>query len=70
MSNISSEFVTMMARIWHRFSVQQGDAALLADMLAPMETAGEKVAEDLQFDMEPSGFDRALEELAPPVDER
>ncbi|MBI08586.1 MAG: hypothetical protein CMM55_03600 [Rhodospirillaceae bacterium] len=70
MSNISGEFVTMMARIWHRFSLPQGDAALLAEMLAPMETAGEEVAENLQFDMEPSDFDRALEELAPPIDER
>ena len=70
MSNISSEFVTMMARIWHRFSLPQNDAGLLAEMLAPMETAGEEAAVNLQFDMEPSDFDRALEELAPPVDER
>lgn len=37
-------------------------------MLAPMDNAGEAVSETMQFDREPSDFDRALEELAPPVD--
>ncbi len=69
MSQITGEFVTMMARIWHRFALPAKDAEPLAGMLAPMDDAGEAVAEDLRFDMEPSDFDRALEDLAPPLDE-
>ena len=70
MSDITGDFVAMMARIWHRFTLPADDAAPLAGMLVPMDAAGETVAETMQFDREPSDFDRALEELAPPVDER
>lgn len=68
MSDITGDFVAMMARVWHRFALPTDDAAPLAGMLAPMDDAGEAVAEELRFDMAPSGFDRALEELAPPLD--
>lgn len=68
MSDITGDFVAMMARIWHRFTLPSDDAAPLAGMLAPMDAAGETVSETMQFDREPSDFDRALEELAPPVD--
>jgi len=69
MSDITGGFVAMMARVWHRFVLPAEDAEPLAGMLAPMDDAGEAVAGDLRFDREPSDFDRALEELAPPVDE-
>jgi hypothetical protein len=69
MNDITGGFVAMMARVWHRFALPESEAEPLAGMLAPMDDAGETVAKELQFDMEPSGFDRALEELAAPVDE-
>ena len=56
MSAINGKFVAILARVWHRFT--------LANMLAPMDDAGEAVADDIQFDMEPSDFNAALEELA------
>ena len=70
MSDITGDFVAKMARIWHRFALSSDDAAPLAGMLAPMDAAGEEVADSLQFDMEPSDFDRALEALAPSEDGR
>jgi hypothetical protein len=33
-------------------------------MLKPMDIAGEEVAENIEFDDEPSDFNAALEELA------
>ena len=66
MSEITGDFVAMLARVWHNFTVPAEDAGTLANMLAPMDDAGESVAQDLQFDMEPSDFDTALEELAAP----
>lgn len=69
MSDITGNFVAMMARVWHRFALPATDAEPLAGMLAPMDDAGETASGELRFDMEPSGFDRALEELAPPVEE-
>ena len=70
MSGITGNFVAMMAQAWHRITLPSKDEGPLASMLAPMDAAGEDIANTLQFDMEPSDFDRALEELAPPVDER
>lgn len=66
MSEITGDFVAMLARVWHRFTLPAGDTETLANMLTPMDDAGETVADDLQFDMEPSDFDTALEELAAP----
>ena len=68
MSGITDEFVAMLARVWHRFTPQTDDAETLANMLTPMDDAGEAVADDIQFDMEPSDFVAALEELATPQD--
>ena len=70
MSDITGDFVAKMARIWHGFALPADDATPLAGMLAPMDDAGERVSESMRFDREPSDFDRALEELAPPADER
>ena len=70
MSGITGNFVAMMAQAWNRITLPSKDEGPLASMLAPMDAAGEDIANTLQFDMEPSDFDRALEELAPPVDER
>ncbi len=64
MSAINGKFVAMLARVWHRFTLPTDDTDTLANMLAPMDDAGEAVADDIQFDMEPSDFDAALEELA------
>ncbi len=66
MSEINRDFVEIIARVWHRFSLSKDEASTLSDMLAPMDDAGEDVAEYIQFDWEPSDFDRALEELADP----
>lgn len=68
MSAITGDFVAMLARVWHRFSLPDKDSETLAAMLAPMDDAGEDVAEHVAFDGEPSDFDVALKELATPRD--
>ena len=70
MSGITGDFVAMIAQVWHRMTLPSNDEASLASMLAPMDAAGEDLAETLHFDMEPSDFERALEELAPKANER
>ena len=68
MSRITGDFAAMLARVWHRMTLQPDDADTLAKMLAPMDEAGEAVATEVQFDMEPSDFDAAVDELAPSED--
>jgi hypothetical protein len=64
MSEINGSFVKLISRVWHRFSPSNDDASTLAGMLKPMDIAGEGVAENIEFDDEPSDFNTALEELA------
>ena len=63
MSGITSEFVKTIASIWHRFSLGNQEAKILTNMLAPMDDAGEEVSSSIKFDLEPSDYNRALEEL-------
>ena len=64
MSAIKGDFVKLIASVWHRFLPEQQEAEILANMLAPMDDAGEEVSENIEFDYEPSDFYLALEELA------
>ena len=64
MSEINGSFVKLISRVWHRFSPSNDDASTLAGMLKPMDIAGEEVAENIEFDEEPSDFNTALEVLA------
>ena len=64
MSRITGDFAAMLARVWHRITLPADEADTLASMLAPMDDAGEAVAADIEFDMEPSDFDAAMDELA------
>jgi hypothetical protein len=64
MSEINDSFVKLISSVWHRFIPSNSDASTLADMLKPMDIAGEEVAENIEFDDEPSDFNAALEELA------
>ena len=64
MSEINGSFVKLISRVWHRFSPSNDDASTLAGMLKPMDIAGEGVAENIEFDDEPSDFNTALEDLA------
>ncbi|MBH67361.1 MAG: hypothetical protein CMM58_03320 [Rhodospirillaceae bacterium] len=64
MSAIKGDFVKLIASVWHRFVIAQQEAETLADMLVPMDDAGEEVAEYIEFDYEPSDFYLTLEELA------
>ncbi|NKB59630.1 MAG: hypothetical protein GKS00_25200 [Alphaproteobacteria bacterium] len=68
MSLITGDFVAKLAKVWHRFTLSDQDSETLATMLAPMDDAGEAVSGDIEFDMEPSDFDIALEKLAAPRD--
>jgi hypothetical protein len=61
MSEIDGKFVRSVAQLWHRFDPQGQDMELLAEMLRPMDDAGEAVAERLTFDMEPADFLTALD---------
>ena len=63
MSGMTSEFVKTIASIWHRFSLENEEAKTLTNMLAPMDDAGEEVSSSIMFDLEPSDYARALEEL-------
>ena len=65
MRSITGEFVAKLATIWHRFTLPEEDRETLADMLVPMDEAGERVAKHLEFDMEPADFDAAMEDLVP-----
>ena len=64
MSDITGDFVARLAKIWHRFTLPAGEEQTLADMLQPMDDAGETVARRLAFDMEPADFETALENCA------
>ena len=64
MSEINDSFVKLISSVWHRFTPSNSDASILADMLKPMDIAGEEIAENIEFDDEPSDFNTALEELA------
>ena len=70
MSRIKGEFVADIARVWHRFEPKGQDMDALAEMLAPMDDAGEVVAEDVAFDMEPADFFNGLENASTKVDPR
>ena len=63
MSGITSEFVKTIASIWHGFFLGNEEAKTLTNMLAPMDDAGEEVSSSIKFDLEPSDYNRALEEL-------
>ena len=64
MGVINTAFVKLIATVWHRFTPSNEEASTLADMLIPMDRAGEEVSESFEFDDEPSDFNSALEELA------
>ena len=40
MSAITSDFIKLVASIWHRFSLENDEAETLTNMLAPMDDAG------------------------------
>ncbi len=56
------EFVAALADRVHRFV--PGDVDALAQMLAPMDEAGEVMAESVEFNMEPSDYLAGLEAMA------
>ena len=64
MSDITGDFVAALARVWHRFEPHGQDVDTLAAMLAPMDDAGEALAGDVEFDMEPSDYLLGLEAMA------
>ena len=65
MGGITGEFVARLAAVWHRFTLPENDSDSLAEMLAPMDAAGERVATQVEFDMEPADFEGSLSRLAP-----
>ena len=50
MGEINTAFVTLIATVWHRFTPSNEEASTLADMLIPMDLAGEEVSENFEFD--------------------
>ena len=64
MSRITTDFVAALARVWHRFDPPGQDMETLAQMLAPMDDAGEDMSHAVDFDMEPSDYLVGLEALA------
>ena len=68
MSEITSELVSAIARVWHRFRLSEPESRSLAEMLRPMDDAGEAASESLAFDAVPADYELALEALAEPED--
>ena len=64
MGEITGDFVARLASVWHRLILPEGDEETLAEMLVPMDAAGERVAPRVGFDMEPSDFEATLSDLA------
>lgn len=64
MSRITGDFVAALARVWHRFEPAGQDMDALAEMLAPMDDAGEALSKDVGFDQEPSDYATALHAMA------
>lgn len=64
MSEIDADFVAAIARIWHRFEPADQDLTALAEMLAPMDDAGESLSTKVGFDMEPADYLTGLEAMA------
>jgi len=64
MSKITGTFVLSLAKVWHRFEPADQDMEALAEMLAPMDDAGETFSRDIGFDMEPSDYELALDRQA------
>jgi hypothetical protein len=64
MSRISAEFIAALAHVWHRFDPPGQDMEALAQMLAPMDDAGEDMSQAVDFDMEPSDYLVGLEAIA------
>lgn len=64
MSKIDDDFVRRVANTWHRFEPGDDASAGLAEMLQPMDEAGESVSRLMHFDREPSDFLRGLEALS------
>ena len=50
MGEINTAFVKLIATVWHRFTPSNEEASTLADMLIPMDLAGEEVSENFEFD--------------------
>jgi hypothetical protein len=69
MRRLTGPFVAALARVWHRFDAPEQDVEMLAQMLAPMDEAGERLAQRMRFDMEPADFLHGLDaESEPPTD--
>lgn len=64
MSRITGDFVAALARVWHRFEPAGQDMEALAQMLAPMDDAGEALSKDVEFDQQPSDYATALHAMA------
>ena len=64
MSDIDANMVRRLARVWHRFDPTGQDLEELAEMLKPMDDAGEALSANIEFDMEPAGYLAGLEAMA------
>ena len=69
MSEISADFLRLVAKVWHRFEPREQSMEELAAMLAPMDDAGETCSRNVEFDMEPADFLLAQDALAEPEDQ-
>jgi hypothetical protein len=70
MSRITADFVATLARVWHRFEPAGQDMETLAEMLAPMDDAGEALSGNVDFDQEPADYDTALRAMAASKDDQ
>ena len=64
MSLITAEVVALLARVWHRIELGDGEADGIARFLAPIDAVAERASARLDFDSEPADFQRAMEALA------
>ena len=64
MPDLDHEFVARLARTWHRFEPQGQDLDKLADMLRPMDEAGERLSARVDFDDEPSDYHLGMAQMS------
>lgn len=64
MSEIDGKFFAEMVRRWHRLELAADDAESLAKILAPFDDTAQELAANVNFDAEPSDYERVVATLA------
>ena len=64
MNYLTADFVSHLAQVWHHCTLPQTECEILAEMLVPMDKAAKKIADQVDFDMEPSEYELEMVALS------